>query len=289
MSLLWKRFLRLCALSLVVGGPLLLAGCGEVDEYKTAQPDEAEEVVLGSDEAEVEDTPVEISGEDLVPEAAEDLESALGSTSDDLSGAAADITSTAPTSGQDRWEKADIYWKLVYLKDQVANGRMPVDMDLQLEQLRNRADGTADDDAKPLLRQVISDLEATADARGQEDSMRRAGVNPDSVSWGIGRSALEDRFQRLADPAPGARLPTSRRLSDAQRMALDFESLYHASPSTVQREAVARAAQGLQELRGLLDRARREARDHPLSAGSPEQGMPRALPKRLNVLPGLPR
>jgi hypothetical protein len=137
-----------------------------------------------------------------------------------------DPLSASSIQQRDSVEKADIYWKLNYLKEAVASGDVPPDMELQLEEIRTRIEATEDDETKGDLLEAANLFRAGLDAHRLDEKLRSAG----------GSRSLSGATASLR---PGYKRPPAKpKLSVARSKLLDgeleaFTRQHHAKPSFV--------------------------------------------------------
>lgn len=247
----WRKFAVFAAAALLLA---CLTGCAK-QEFG-AENDGSFTVADIMDESE----PIESSENDVSLDAVDPEEepdpAALG-----ITGAASrnsdDPLSPAAAEQRDSVEKADIFWKLNWLKESVRSGVTPPDMDTELADIEARIEATADDEIKTDLRGVAQTFRTGLEAYQLEAKLRAAG----KAGAARGRTMpnlLALSTERSPSPARRPEKFSLNRYSDERLEAelTAFRKKHHSSPSIVKTLAFSEAAEktaALQEKMQLKD------------------------------------
>lgn len=165
---------------------------------------------------------------------------------------------TGEGADSDYIDKADIYWKLRWLKGEVEAGRYPSNMGSEVDELEERTAGTAPDQNRPLLEDAVKGYRDGFAAHKAIDEIKAGGLDPATIPWGTGRYLIEESFKKSnlsKDPILAGL--GSRPLSKAQFVALDWETQHHKSPIEVRDVSIEKATTTtdlIAEELGLADR-----------------------------------
>ncbi len=228
-----SRLIALAAAALCLA-PVCLAGCGERDYYK--DPDVDPEPLTAD-----------------APSGPPPLSLDAGTPDAPLVPVTRDITSD-PQKPKDKTDKADIYWKLVYLADTGGARRPPADFRAQCAR-------TLSDEAKQIIGQIVDALDRANDAYMARRKLGRPGATTDDLPWGAGR----DEFDRALAPAGEDLVPPIGAASDRKRLQ-DFNSRYQMPPELIRSEAIGEARTLLAELLRTLNEERKRDGDFPITA-----------------------
>jgi hypothetical protein len=218
---------------------LCLAGCSDRDYYKNP-PREPEPLVAVADPPA---PPVKLDDGSAVS-----VDAPVAPTTPDIT--------MDPRRPQDKTDKADVYWKLVYLAG--TNGaRRPTEL------LKQEIAKTLDDPAKELIYQIVAVLERANDAYNARQRPGRPGSLTDDLPWGANRS----EFGRALAPASDETGPPLTNARKKKKLE-DFNAQYQLPPELVRASAVEEAKTLIAELRHMLNEERR--RDHDFLIGPDE-------------------
>lgn len=211
---------------------LVLAGCSDRDYYKN--PPTPSEPLLAVEPAPPPPVNVQI-GTPLPP-----VDAPVAPTPPDIT--------MDPRHPQDKTDKADIYWKFVYLAGTEGARRPP-------EALKQEIAKTLDDPAKDLCNQIVRVLERANDAYVARQRPGSPGTLTDDLPWGSGRPEFEKSLGTgIAETGPP--LSNERRKKQLQ----DFNALYQLPPEMVRTSSIEEAKMLIEELRQMLNADRK--RDH---------------------------
>jgi hypothetical protein len=165
-----------------------------------------------------------------------------------------------PDAENERIGRGDIYYKLAWIKQKLDSGYVPDNLHTALDDIRKRTAKLTPDENILRIQEATEKLQAGLDAHRMEQQLRREGVNPDGVAWGVGRMELERRLKRGSQKSAFGSGAGSDRLTSTDREILTFAAEHSAPPSRVKWSAFRDASAKIAELGdklGLTDKIAR--------------------------------
>lgn len=184
----------------------------------------------------------------------------------------------------DYTDKADIYWKLNWIRRELVAGRIPRVLEEAIPKLREQLRNTREDGNRDLAEEAVDHLEKGLKHYMAKQALQQGGVSNVLVPFSMGRDGVE-RFiadnglgfggksmkmsQRGEDDdltRPTADTDSDASLTAAQQKAitllLDYAETYHASPEQMMQKEWKLAIEKTNELRNNLAlKNRKENRD----------------------------
>ncbi len=263
-----------------------LAGCGNRQQVQENKPDDFVLKDLGDNgqvlQARADVTsgrPLQVQDPVKIPSVrVSDAAYASGAAGGSLAG------SSIHTPDEDYIDLADVYWKLNWLRKQLVDGKVPLNLAEALGKTRKALTlVTRRDENYHTAEQAIQALEEGAQHLRADQTLRDAHVSRYGVPWGAGREAVQNYLERsgLAGPAGSSLTPARRPSHDddsddatasrahalvetpptltavqqtALTTALTYEEQYHASPEQMMRRAWRQALTLTNALRDALQK-----------------------------------
>lgn len=147
--------------------------------------------------------------------------------------------------------KADVYWKMNWVKNSVEAGIVPDNLSEALSEMRKQMVTLEEDDKKPLMREILDHIERGKQAEDLSKELRRQGLDTTHIAWGMGTQTIASRLKEDAKRGRLSGLLLSER-GDLEQRILSFESLYASSPDAVKAREFTAAGVKINELGGKL-------------------------------------
>lgn len=231
----------------------LLAGCSGEDEYmKDAKPIGPEELTLKIQSANVDPMAVALDDKVVPPK----------NVFDPKPWQAPGFDPTREFSAQSN-NIAHVFYVLNGIVTPSIAGHVPEDIQQGIDYARTAADSSTDPRVKPLILEIVNDLQVVADAEKIEALLRNRGMHVTDIAWGAGDRTIETGLQKELDQRRGGLSPTleDRDLMDA---ALAFERKHSRPPDQVKQSTLSVVRPKLDQLWAVIEQARKEAGKHPI-------------------------
>jgi hypothetical protein len=191
----------------------------------------------------------------------------------------------APERGADSdyIDKADVYWKLNWIRKQVLSGEVPEDLDKRLAKVREQLETTVQDNNYRLAEEAITRYENGFEHLRADQVLQRAGVPTTIVPWRSGEAAVRKFIDNNGLGFGGQKRKTTTQLGDSEdedrpsllrrsrryrsRLSADQEEVidlilrytreYHAAPGELMKrewEEAIRVTNKLRDELGLMNR-----------------------------------